>query len=69
MQVTFLSKVTTSDGGKNDKELHKKILAVELVYPPHFSPLLRSLISSIMQYSSLSRPSCEQILEHGWFKQ
>lgn len=55
--------------GKNDKELHKKILGIELVYPTFFSSNLKSLIGTIMQYSPLSRPSCEQILEHTWFKQ
>ena len=54
--------------GKNDKELHKKILNIELVYPPHFSASLKSLITAMMVYNPLSRPTCEQVLDLGWFR-
>jgi serine/threonine protein kinase len=55
--------------GKNDKELHKKIIDIALVFPDHFSESLKSLITSILQFSPGTRLTSDQILEHTWFRE
>lgn len=54
--------------GKDDKELHKKIINVQLVFPPHASENLKSLTTNILKVTPESRFTCDQILEHAWFK-
>lgn len=54
--------------GKDDKELHKKIVNVSVSFPPHASEELTGIISSMLKFNPASRPTCEQVLAHSWFQ-
>ena len=50
----------------NPHALFLKIRSGHNIMPEHFSPLVRSLISSLLSYNPLQRPPARIIQEHPW---
>lgn len=48
----------------NTQELMRQIIEDNIIYPPHFSHQLKSLLNSILVKSPSERPSSKEILRH-----
>lgn len=49
--------------------MHKKIVSISLSFPVHVSESLKGLINGMLKYNPEARLTCEQILEHPWFRE
>eukprot|EP01022_Parablepharisma_sp_SALTPOND_P012347 TRINITY_DN1583_c0_g1_i1.p1 TRINITY_DN1583_c0_g1~~TRINITY_DN1583_c0_g1_i1.p1 ORF type:complete len:573 (+),score=46.97 TRINITY_DN1583_c0_g1_i1:2652-4370(+) len=52
--------------GRNDKELYRRISAVQICFPEHLSELAKSLLQRIFQFDPDKRPNAHEIMNDPW---